>query len=517
MNEGLLQVDDRDRVQFVNGAFCEIVGYTREELMGKVASEVLLTAEGAVLIQGKHALRRQGVADIYELQLRKKSGELIWVRISGAPVMDAGGNVVGSIGVHTDITLQKQADEELYRRYEMISAMQRLSSVLVQSMHLNRRLEAALDTVLDVMKFDGGTIFMFDEGGKELVLQHQRGFPDAVVERTRRWPVGKGVIGKVALTSSSAFIEDAREEPEIDPTIREMAGLSGIACVPLESKSKVLGVMTVFFHHPYRFSENEQLMLQTFGKQIGIALENAQLYETARERERQIRRLSIELVKVQEDERKRFARELHDGLSQVLTTLKIKTELVAKNFRSDSAEAERQLKEVLALADEAQTETKQVAYDLRPAILDDFGLKAAIAALASGFERGTGITTEFIAPVPDVRLESLLESSVYRIVQELLANVAKHAAATRISIQLLIRENILVLEVADNGKGFDASRGAAMVQTAPHSGLRNIRERVQFFGGLFRTESLDGRGTEVMIELPLGNMALPIHKQATGT
>ncbi|MBM2840656.1 MAG: hypothetical protein HW412_1184 [Bacteroidetes bacterium] len=517
MNEGLLKVDEEDRIQFVNDAFCAIVGYARGELIGRVASEVFLSAEGAELISEKHALRRQGIADTYELRLTKKSGELIWARVSGAPVMDGVGNVVGSIGVHTDITMQKEADEELLRRYEMISAMQHLSSVLVQSLHLNRRLEAALNTVTDVMKFDGGTIFMFDEGRKELVLQHQRGLPNAVVERIRRWPVGVGVIGRVAVTATAAFIEDARDEPEIDQKIREMAGLSGIAHVPLESKAEVLGVMTLFYHHPHKFTENERLMLQTFGKQIGIALENARLYETARERERENRLLSIELVKVQEDERRRFARELHDGLSQVLTTLKIKTELVTKNFHSDPAEAERHLKDVLTLADEAQAETKQVAYDLRPAILDDFGLKAAIAALASGFERGTGVATEFIAPIPDVRFESLLESSVYRIVQELLANVAKHAAATRISIQMLMREDTLVIEVADNGRGFDSSKDGVAAHAGPHFGLRNIRERVEFFGGSFRTESHQGRGMEVMIELPVANMMLPLHKQATGT
>jgi PAS domain S-box-containing protein len=108
MNEGLLKVDEEDRIQFVNDAFCAIVGYARGELIGRVASEVFLSAEGAELISEKHALRRQGIADTYELRLTKKSGELIWARVSGSPVMDGVGNVVGSIGVHTDITMQRR-------------------------------------------------------------------------------------------------------------------------------------------------------------------------------------------------------------------------------------------------------------------------------------------------------------------------------------------------------------------------------------------------------------------------
>ncbi|MEK9138854.1 MAG: GAF domain-containing sensor histidine kinase [Bacteroidota bacterium] len=332
----------------------------------------------------------------------------------------------------------------------------------------------------------------------------------------RRWPVGSGVTGKVAQTGIPQFVEDAEFNIDVNQSLRAMDSLHAIGYVPLVSKEKVLGVMTVFLRRPHRFSESEQMMLQSFGKQIGIALENAKLFETASEREQQVRRLSIELVKVQEDERKRFARELHDGLSQVLTTLKINTELAAKNFLSDTAEAERHLKEALNLADEAQTEAKRLAYDLRPAILDDFGLKAAIAVLASSFERRTGIAVEFISPIPDVRFDSLLETSVYRIVQELLTNVAKHAVASQISIQLLLREDTLVLEVADNGRGLELGKAAAVSAGGTHFGLRNIRERVEFFGGSFRTESVEGRGTEVMIELPIGQLMLPRQRQAAG-
>ena len=516
MKEGLVRVDDEDRIQFVNQEFCELVGYPKEELLGQVASEMFLSEDGRAFLKEKNALRLRGVADIYEVQLQTKSGSVIWVRVSGAPVWDSSGSIVGSIGVHTDITLQKIADEELRRRYEEISAMQRMSSVLAQSMDLGKRLQSALDTVLDVLQYDGGTIFMFDEAGKELVLKHHRGLSDEVVHRTQRWPADLGMIGRVARTSKAAFVADARESSEIDPGIREMVRLLALGDVPLESKGKVLGVMTVFLQRPHTFSENEKAILQTFGKQIGIALENANLYEMAKDREKQVRRLSIELVKVQEDERKRFARELHDGLSQVLTTLKINTDLASKNFQSNPSEAERHLREALNLADEAQNEAKQLAYDLRPAILDDFGLKAAIAVLVTNFERRTGISTEFISPIPDIRFDSLFETSVYRIVQELLTNVAKHAIASRISIQLLIRHDTLVLEVTDNGRGLVLGTAAANAKGGTHFGLRNIRERIEFFGGVFRTESFENRGTEVMIELPASQFILPLNKQAVG-
>jgi signal transduction histidine kinase len=246
------------------------------------------------------------------------------------------------------------------------------------------------------------------------------------------------------------------------------------------------------------------MMLQTLGRQIGVSLENAHLYEMARQREQQVRRLSIDLVQVQEEERRRFARELHDGLSQLLTTLRINTELALKHAADDTEAAQRHLREVIALAGEAQTEAKQIAYDLRPAILDDFGLRAAIGVHVTSFERRTGITVELHLPPEDIRFVSLVETTIYRIIQELLTNVAKHSGATRVTIQLLLRNRLLALTVADNGRGFDVRASLLHQGDQPHYGLRNIRERVEFFGGMFRAESVPGTGTEVMIELPIG-------------
>jgi len=264
---------------------------------------------------------------------------------------------------------------------------------------------------------------------------------------------------------------------------------------------------------PFTFSPGEQLMLQTLGKQIGISLENSYLYEMARQREQEIRRLSVDLVQVQEEERRRFARELHDGLSQVLTTLKINTELALKNSGVDDEAAQKHLKEVISLASEAQTEAKQIAYDLRPAILDDFGLKAAINLHASNFERRTSIAVDLHMPPLDVRFGSLIETTIYRIVQELLTNVAKHSHATRVTIQMLLRGKVLALTVADNGQGFDVRRGMGPYTDRPHYGLRNVRERVEFFGGVFRAESVPGEGTEIMIELPIQDTTATVQKK----
>jgi two-component system NarL family sensor kinase len=280
----------------------------------------------------------------------------------------------------------------------------------------------------------------------------------------------------------------------------ELDGICSFATVPLVSKGNVLGALDFASQTLHQFTNDEELLLQTFGRQIAIAVENTKLFDDARRREQQVRSLSIDLARLQEDERKNFARELHDGLSQVLTTLKIMTELALKNFRNDVEGTEQHLREVITLAEEAQAEAKQIAHGLRPAVLDDFGLKAAIPMLASRFERRTGIVVELHLPSDDIRFDTLVETNVYRIVQELLANVAKHSNANRVVVQLLERDGTLALNISDNGIGLP--KETLRKGDAHHSGLRNLRERVEFLGGTFRAESTVGSGTEFLIEMP---------------
>lgn len=113
MNEGLMYCDLEDEIQFVNGRFCDLVGYTREELLGQKASRLLLSAEAQQLMAGKRTLREQGISDQYELPLRKKSGETVWVQVSGTPYVDSDGAIIGALGIHTDITRSKQTEEAL--------------------------------------------------------------------------------------------------------------------------------------------------------------------------------------------------------------------------------------------------------------------------------------------------------------------------------------------------------------------------------------------------------------------
>jgi len=504
--EGIIAVDKQNVIRFVNAPAATLLGSVSSEIVGKHIS-IFLHDEHSRSRLMQRLEQTPSIRQPFEIQILTSNATPRWALVDATPSVNNQTGSAECVLLLVDISDRKKTEAELQQRYEQISAMQRLSFGLAQSLHLEQRLQNALSVVLDVTTFDAGLIYLLDETHNDLVVQFSRGLTPEFLEKVEHWKIGKGNTGKAAETGIPIYLDDAATDSLFDPTLRTLENIRGFATIPLVSKGKLLGVLSIIQRQPFTFSDDLKLMLQTFGKQIGVALENATLYESTREREQELREMSHTMVRLQEDERKRFAREIHDGLSQVLTMLKINTELTVKSFESEPEKSLTYLQEVLTLANEAEAEAKHLANDLRPTILDDFGLKAAIKLHAANFERRTGISVDLHLPFYEARFDSMIETSLFRIVQELLANVAKHAQATKVTIQFLIRDGVLALIVADNGKGFLLHEQEQHADNI-HHGLRNMRERVEFFGGTFRVESTPHHGTEIMIEIPIRNNAL---------
>jgi signal transduction histidine kinase len=236
--------------------------------------------------------------------------------------------------------------------------------------------------------------------------------------------------------------------------------------------------------------------------------EIAQLAETfnamlarRQEGERELKALSERLLLVQEEERTRIARELHDDLGQALTALKMDVGgLVAMLPPSASAPLQNRLiSRIVATLDDTVTAVQRISSELRPSVLDDLGLAAAIEAEALRFEQRTGIECELSLPDHDgVRVSGPAVTAIYRIVQEALTNVARHANASRVELRLRQRPEELLLEVRDDGRGITAEEVGD-----PHSlGLIGIRERADLAGGTVHFEGVAGRGTIVSVRIP---------------
>jgi signal transduction histidine kinase len=213
-----------------------------------------------------------------------------------------------------------------------------------------------------------------------------------------------------------------------------------------------------------------------------------------------LQRLSARLVHAQEEERRTIARELHDEVGQAFTAIKLELS-VAERALGQNAGAIRALDDVRAIADRALQGVRDLSHLLHPALLDDIGLLPALERQLQQFSRRTGIRTELLQDGMDVRLASDAELCLYRVAQEALTNIGRHAEASSCRIYLERMSSTVVMTVEDDGKGFPAAAGGGNLEERG-LGLLSIRERVTDLDGRFRVDSAPGRGTRLTVELP---------------
>ncbi len=228
----------------------------------------------------------------------------------------------------------------------------------------------------------------------------------------------------------------------------------------------------------------------------------AQLFAALEQQSYQLRALNMRLVEAEEAERRRLARELHDQVGQSLTAMGINLDIISTLLPENMPE------EIISRLDDMRTlvtrttkRVRQVMVDLRPEALDDYGILAALHWSAERFTKRTGIAVAVEGEEADSRLPRQVENVLYRVTQEALTNVAKHAQATQVTVRLKVDSETVRLVVIDNGIGFTPTRRAAL-DREQQWGLAIMAERVEGLGGCFRLESSPGQGTRIIVEVP---------------
>jgi two-component system, NarL family, sensor kinase len=242
-------------------------------------------------------------------------------------------------------------------------------------------------------------------------------------------------------------------------------------------------------------------MVEIVGRVRHITSENERLFQRLIEGERRFRGLAKAVWKVQEDERRRLARDLHDGLGQTLTALTNQLERLQR--KAGDGELAAGLADAVETARAALNEIREMSRLLRPPVLDDLGLPAALSWLTRTLEQRTGLRAELALEGLHQRLDTDLETLVFRLVQEGLTNVLRHAGVDRAEVGVSRIGTLLELRVADAGRGFDPRAVLGGDGTATGAGLRGMRDRLELFGGRLEVVSAPGRGTLLSAEVPL--------------
>jgi signal transduction histidine kinase len=210
-----------------------------------------------------------------------------------------------------------------------------------------------------------------------------------------------------------------------------------------------------------------------------------------------------EIFSVQEEERRRIARELHDETSQSLASLAASLEAVASTLPPNADEAKTTLRKAQALSIGILDEIHKLIYELRPTLLDDLGLVAATRWLAERNLTTAGITVKLKTAGREKRLPPQLETTLFRVTQEVTSNIARHAQAKNVSISLYFKKKIIEVHITDNGRGFDVAEAISSKDRPRGLGLLGMKERVELINGTLSIRSHPGGGTRIDIKIPL--------------
>jgi signal transduction histidine kinase len=275
--------------------------------------------------------------------------------------------------------------------------------------------------------------------------------------------------------------------------------------VPLLAQQRVMGGV-VFSVKPNTppFTQRDLSLIVAISGQLSIAIENASLYQEVQVREAMRGELLQQIVTAQEKERQRVARELHDSTGQSLTALGLGLAAASENLHKNPEMAAQQLQELRSLNSQTLQEVHNLVTDLRPSLLDNLGLISALRSQVQAFQKRTGIQASFAHTGEKRREDPNIELALYRIGQEALTNVAKHADATEVKVRLISRPDRLCLRIRDNGRGFDPESVLDSSQKHRESwGLLGMQERVSLIGGHFFIRSRQNVGTIIQICIPL--------------
>ncbi len=249
--------------------------------------------------------------------------------------------------------------------------------------------------------------------------------------------------------------------------------------------------------------EKAENLTSTVGVALNYLLTNLQGVGFQIEAIQQKQQLGLRVIKAQEEERKRVAREIHDGPAQSMANVVLRVEICEKLLDKDPEEVRQELSDLKGLVKASLRDVRQIIFDLRPMVLDDLGLVPALKRYFSELEDTSSLIVDYRAEVKhEERLSSTLEIAIFRIIQEAINNVLKHSGARIVTVRLETAEEQINVRIKDDGCGFDLDKAMEGSQNDNY-GLIGIRERVQLLEGDFKVNTAPGKGTDVLVKIPL--------------
>lgn len=370
-----------------------------------------------------------------------------------------------------------------------------LAQIALRDRGLDLLLTALTARVAKALDVDFCTVFELLPGGEAFLLRGAFGLPAPMIGSAKLEAGASSQAGYTAQIGEPIVVDDLLTEQRFRAPLMEEQVRSGVS-VMIPGRDQPFGVLAAHTKTQRNFTPDEVGFLKAVAGLLGAAVENDRLHATQRSIQEELANLTDYLQRAIEDERTRISREIHDDLGQVLTALKM--DLAWLSRRTEDSEIQRKLASMTALVDRGMEQVRHLSSELRPGLLDDLGLVAALEWQADEFTARTGIPCQLDAPDDTLGIDDLLATALYRIVQEALTNVARHAQASQVWIELTPESDQITLVIRDNGRGITPEEASSSCSL----GLIGMRERVRARSGSIDIVGVPDQGTTVTVRAP---------------
>ena len=502
--DAILVIDANTRnIMACNSGVRRVFGYSENELKGRNISILHVNNEsyedfGRMIFP---ALEDKGLFQA-EFQLRRKDGQIFHTEHRATALNDDKGNRIGVVSVVRDIEARKNMESSIDKYVEQLKILREMDKEILTSRSPVEIAKTVLAHFIRLIPGVRASVLLFDpttSSAKVLAVASSAGTTlgqGADVPLTGLGDLMALAQGKVQV------VEDIVRLPQGEPTFQALMaeGIRSYLVVPIVSHGLLVGTINLGRGHSGAFNEDEVELGQEVAGALAIGIQQALLLESLENQRKNLRALGARLVDLEETDRKRLAAELHDRIGANITALGFNLSAIKNALDSDMPEsAHARVSDCQTLLGEMADVTRNVMADLRPNVLDEYGLETSIRWYCERFSQRTGIMVEVHSEEIAPRPSAAVETTFFRIAQEALTNIFKHAQSKTATVVLKQGNGRIRLIIADHGTGFDTSVSKQQ-EAGSGWGLSIMHERALSVGGRLEIESVPGRGTRIQID-----------------
>lgn len=490
-------LDTKGCVVYSNPFFQNVLGIGPDEVVGKEWFPTsLVEHKDRQLNPGFSATNGNKITSSYIQKYLPESGLNRTIEWNNTAIWNQKGEFEFVVCLGKDITEHNKNDIEHSRVLETLEkhvadrtveleALYAVASIANEVLELPMMLEKMLVQTLRVIRVANGTIHLLDKDGEELHLAAQIGISPEITKKISSITTGFGLTGWVAQQKQPLTLMNVSNDPRI-LAIGQVSGFSVYLSAPLISQNNLMGVISIFGDTTQQLNPERIALLTTIADQIGIAVERTKL------------RAQAEQSAILE-ERQRVARELHDSVTQSLYSLTLLAAAAQRSAHDGNMERTlRNIDSIGMIALQTLKEMRLLVYELQPSTLESGGLAEAIQRRLDAVEEHAGMQTKFINESHQP-ISKQVEIELYGLTQEALNNSIKHGGATTITVRLSEKDDSILLDIIDNGKGFDLKQAESKHGT----GLISMNKRVDILGGRIEISTEPGEGTRIQVSVPI--------------